>query len=77
MARGVAVLPHKPNPAFLAYDRWDPDLVRNDIKEKLTMASANGCIMEIHLKDISTVRYDPKRLTEWNNISQECAEDYV
>jgi len=67
----------KPNPAFLAYDRWDPDLVRRDIKEKLTMASANGCIMEIHLKDISTVRYDPRRLTEWNNIAQECAENYV
>jgi hypothetical protein len=67
----------KPNPAFLAYDQWDPDLVRRDIKEKLTMASANGCIMEIHLKDISTVRYDPRRLTEWNNIAQECAEGYV
>jgi hypothetical protein len=67
----------KPNPAFLAYDRWDPDLVRRDIKEKLTMASTNGCIMEIHLKDISTVRYEPWRLTEWNNIAQECAEDYV
>jgi hypothetical protein len=67
----------KPNPAFLAYDRWDPELVRNDIKEKLAIASAHDCIMEIHLKDISTIRYEPQRLTEWNQIAQECAENYV
>lgn len=67
----------KPNPAFVAYDSWNPELVRNDIREKLAIASANDCIMEIHLKDISTVRYEPQRLTEWNNIAQECAEDYA
>ncbi|MBT3374130.1 MAG: hypothetical protein HN742_28435 [Lentisphaerae bacterium] len=67
----------KPNPAFLAPDRWDPELVRKDIREKLQMASAGGCVMEIHLKDISTVRYEPQRLTEWNQIAQECAEEYV
>ncbi len=67
----------KPNPAFLAYDQWDPELVRRDIKEKMSMASENDCIMEVHLKDISTVRYDPRRLTEWNQIAQECAANYV
>ena len=67
----------KPNPAFLAPDRWDPEVVRRDMREKLAIASANGCIMEIHLKDISTVRYEPQRLTAWNRIAQECAEEYV
>jgi hypothetical protein len=67
----------KPNPAFLAHDQWSPEFIRKDMKEKLAMASANGCIMEIHLKDISTVRYEPWRLTEWNRIAQECAADYV
>jgi len=67
----------KPNPAFLAYDRWNPELIRRDITEKMEIASANDCIMEIHLKDISTVRYEPHRLTEWNQIAQECAENYV
>ena len=67
----------KPNPAFLAYDKWHPELVRKDISEKLAIAAANGCIMEIHLKDISTVRYEPRRLTEWNQIAQECAAEYA
>ena len=66
----------KPNPAFVAFEDWDPDLVRRDIREKLAIASANGCIVEIHLKDISTVRYEPRRLTEWNAIAQECAAEY-
>lgn len=61
----------KPNPAFVAYDEWDPDLVRNDIREKLTLAVEAGCSVEIHLKDISTVRNKPSRLTEWERIAKE------
>jgi len=61
----------KPNPAFVAYDKWDPDLVRNDIREKLTTAVKGGCFVEIHLKDISTVRGEPSRLTEWERIAKE------
>ncbi len=61
----------KPNPAFVAYDQWDPGLVRRDIREKLKLAVAGGCFVEIHLKDISTVRHDPRRLTEWERIAME------
>ena len=67
----------KPNPAFVAYDEWNPELLRIDMKDKLAIASANDCIMQIHLDDISTARYEPQRPTEWNNIAQECAEDYA
>ncbi len=67
----------KPNPAFVAYDEWQPDLVRRDISEKLAIAAGHGCIVEIHLKDISTVRYESHRLTEWNRIAQECAAEYA
>lgn len=67
----------KPNPAFLAYDKWDPNLVRTDIRDKLTMAVEAGCFVEIHLKDISTVRSEPWRLTEWERIAQEEAARVV
>ena len=66
----------KPNPAFLAYDEWNPDLVRRDIKETLAMAVDGGCFVEIHLKDISTVRHEPWRLTEWERIAKECVAEY-
>ena len=67
----------RPNPAFLAYDEWDPDLVRRDISEKLAIAYEHGCAVAIYLKDISTVRHDPRRLTEWNAVAQECAARYA
>ena len=67
----------KPNPAFVAYDEWQPEIVRRDISENLAIAADHGCIVEIHLKDISTVRYEPHRLTEWNRIAQECAGEYA
>jgi hypothetical protein len=67
----------KPNPAFLAYDQWDPDLVRADIRKRLGMAVEGGCFVEIHLKDISTVRNEPRRLTEWERIAKEEAERCV
>jgi hypothetical protein len=61
----------KPNPALLAYEKWDPGLIRNDIREKLALAAEAGCSVEIHLKDLSTVRNEPRRLTEWNRIAKE------
>jgi hypothetical protein len=67
----------RPNPAFLAYDEWDSDLIRRDISEKLAIAHEHGCSVAIYLKDISTVRHDPRRLTEWNAIAQECAARYA
>lgn len=69
--RNRFVFAWKPNPAFVAYDAWDADLVRNDFREKLTLAVAAGCSVEIHLKDISTVRKQPWRLTEWERIAKE------
>lgn len=67
----------KPNPAFLAHDHWDPELVRRDIREKLTMAIEGGCAVEIHLKDLSTVHNEPERLTEWERIAKEERERCV
>ena len=67
----------RPNPAFVAHERWDPDLVRNDLTEKLAMAADHGCIVAIYLKDISTVRGEPRRLTEWDRIAKECVAQYA
>jgi hypothetical protein len=62
----------KPNPAVLAMESWDPEFVRRDMEEKLD--KAKDCIVEIHMKDISTVRYEPQRLWEWARIASEVAE---
>ena len=65
----------KPNPAVLAASVWDPEAVRKDMEEKLE--KAKDCIVDIHLKDISTVRYQPQRLWEWAQIAAEVTEKYA
>ena len=67
----------KPNPAYLASDRWDPEVVRKEIKKVLDAAQPNGCHVEIILKDISTVHHEPKRLWEWAKTVSETASEYT
>ncbi len=68
------VMSRKPNPAVLAEDTWRPEQARQDLVDFLDRA--RGCHVEIILKDISTVRYDPRRLWDWARIAMEVVEDY-
>jgi len=61
----------KPNPAFLAEDAWRPDAVRADMDR--AMRVLKGLHVEIILKDISMVRYQPRRLWEWVEIATDVA----
>ncbi len=67
------VLSIKPNPAILAGDAWRPEVARQELAHLL--AQARGCICEIIMKDVSTVRYDPPRLWEWARIAKEVAAE--
>ncbi len=72
---GRYVFSHKPNPAVLAVDRWDLDLARRDLREVL--AKTTGCAVEVILKDISTIRYEPHRLAEWAQMAMEETERFA
>ncbi len=65
------VFSYKPNPAFLAEDGWRPDLVCHE--PGLIIDATRGGHLEIILKDISTVGYDPSRLAAWEDIAMEMA----
>lgn len=75
--RNEFVFAWKPNPAVLAASKWDPETVRKDMREKLRKAREFNCILEIHMKDISTVKYQPQRLWEWAQIAFEETEKYI
>jgi len=78
-ARGAAeigddyVFSRKPNPAFLAWDRFDTEMVRDDLIATRQICEKHGCPLEFILKDISTVRYEPQRLFKWAEIAMEVA----
>jgi len=63
------VLSHKPNPAIFAPDAWNPGHARRALREVLD--KTQGCVVEVIMKDISTVRYDPRRLWDWSRIAVE------
>lgn len=64
------VLSVKPNPAILAEENWDPDQARR-ILRRIMDTSRGQVPIEIIMKDISTVRYQPQRLWEWARIAME------
>ncbi len=63
------VFSRKPSPAFLAREPWDPAAVEKDLRETLEACARHGCPVELILKDISTVAYQPQRLWEWADIA--------
>ncbi len=65
------VYSRKPNPAFLAPGTFSPDQVRNDLVATRDTCARHGCPLEIILKDISTVHYEPQRLFQWARIAME------
>jgi hypothetical protein len=71
------VIAWKPNPAVFAASFWDPKAVRKELEEKLRKAKEFNCMIEIHMKDISTVKYQPQRLWKWAQIASEVAEKYI
>jgi hypothetical protein len=67
------VYSRKPSPALLAFDHFDPQAVRDDLLATRMACEKFHCPLEIILKDISTVRYEPERLFKWAEIAMDVA----
>lgn len=68
------VFSRKPSPALVATDTMDEEAVRADLAETLDACRASGSPVELILKDVSTVRYEPQRLWRWAQIARELVE---
>jgi hypothetical protein len=68
------ILSCKPTPSILAVESQDPEKARRDLINILE--KTKGCYVEIIMKDISTVRYQPQRLWEWAKIANEATQNY-
>jgi hypothetical protein len=79
VARGVEevgtdyVFSYKPSPALLAEDTWRPGLACRQLRDVLE--KARGCCVEVIMKDISTVRYEPQRLWKWESMAMELVKE--
>ena len=70
------VMSNKPTPAYLAGDGFNCGEVAADLRRTCDAAKANGLAVEMILKDISTVRYQPNRLTAWADCAMRVVESY-
>ena len=70
---GDFVVSRKPNPAIMAPDSWTPANAEKDLRTTIACCEKYGCPLELILKDISTVRYEPQRLWEWTEIAMRLA----
>lgn len=68
------VYSRKPNPALLAGVSFDEKLVREHLQASVDACAEHGCPLELILKDISTVCYEPRRLWRWADIAMEVVE---
>lgn len=71
---GDIIFSWKPNPATLAAVDFDPEWVRQDIRETLEIAKEHGCCVELILKDTHTCNHQPQRFDEWGRIAREEVE---
>lgn len=67
------VYSRKPSPALVATDNFHPGQISADLAETRNICDKHGCPLEFILKDISTVRYEPERLSEWARIAMQVA----
>ena len=65
------IMSNKPDPSYLAHTVFDEELVRKDLRRTMAAAKANGLGLEFLLKDITTVKGDPRRLWRWSEIALE------
>jgi hypothetical protein len=69
------VYSHKPSPSLFAEDVWQPERARQELIDVLDQTQ--DCIVEVILKDLSTVRYEPQRLWDWAEIAAEVTAEYA
>ncbi len=69
------VMSRKPNPAVLATSKFDLHQAEKELRDFLD--PARGLSIEIILKDISTVCYEPERLWRWAEMAQNVAAEYA
>jgi len=68
------VYSRKPNPAMLAGFTFDEAAIRQHLRASVEVCRKYGCPLELILKDISTVKYEPQRLWRWAEIAMEVVE---
>ncbi|HOD93172.1 MAG TPA: hypothetical protein PLT91_02180 [Clostridia bacterium] len=70
------IMSNKPTPALVATASLDEEEIRKDLQRTVDAARKNNVNLEMILKDISTVKCEPQRLTRWAEIAMDVVNNY-
>jgi len=65
-----AILSWKPQPAHLIGE-FDAERIRRYLRDGIEVARANGCVLEIILKDTATCQHHPERFDRWLAVARQ------
>lgn len=65
----------RPSPSATICNTWDPEYIRKYVQE--AMEASRGCIVDITLKDVQTVKGEIWRIKEWFNIVRDVTAKYI
>ncbi len=68
------VFSYKPLPTCVTTGRMDDQAIRCGLEEVFTLTKAHGCVVEVMLKDLHTVRHQPGRIRRWVQLAREAGE---
>ena len=56
---------------------YDPALIRRIVTDAMDAFAANGCHVDITLKDVQTVQGKPENLIKWTALVRSIVDDYA
>ena len=65
------VFSYRPSPSDMVGYSWDEARVRRILRHDLEVCKANGCHVDITLKDVETVQGERQRLFDWMRVARE------
>jgi len=71
--QGRYVFSYKPLPTCVSTERMDEAAIRHQLEDAFAITRAHGCLVEVILKDLHTVRHEPDRLRRWVRLAREAA----
>ena len=69
------VVSYRPSPADMVSYGFDRERNRAILRRDLTACKANGCHVDITLKDVETVERDPTRVMRWVSLTREVLDE--
>ena len=67
----------RPNPSEMICCGYDPGLIRRIVTDAMDAFAANGCHVDITLKDVQTVQGKPENLIKWTALVRSIVDAYA